>query len=345
MILDELAQLPSEERRLYFEQAATRTGRLTAQLYEKDFWVCWILRRVFGLQELGAHLTFKGGTSLSKVFQAIERFSEDIDLSIERDFLGFGGANDPEQGQSGKEVGRRLDALKAACQEAVATRLFPSLQAAIESQLATNQHWSLRLDSNDPDSQTILYEYPQGVTSDMSPYFASTIKLELGARSDHFPVEQADVSPYLAEAIPDVISEHLVHVRVLAGERTFWEKATILHATAHQPQAKPLQLRLSRHYSDLFQLANHPLGEAALNRLDLLERVAEHKQIFFKSAAAQYDKARPGSLRLIPDEDRIEELRQDFSNIQPMFFMAPPDFETLMSELRILEDRINSISK
>ncbi len=109
--MDEFAQLPSEERRLYFEQASVRLG-LSAQVIEKDFWVCWTLGRLFSLDEFRGHLTFKGGTTLSKVYRVIERFSEDVDVAIERSFLGFGGDSEPEKGASGKEQQRRIDRLK-----------------------------------------------------------------------------------------------------------------------------------------------------------------------------------------------------------------------------------------
>jgi predicted nucleotidyltransferase component of viral defense system len=99
--MEDFARLPAEERRLYFEQAAAQLG-MSAQIVEKDFWVCWILRRLFLLDEFRDHLTFKGGTTLSKVYRVIERFSEDVDVAIERGFLGFDGENEPEKAKAGK---------------------------------------------------------------------------------------------------------------------------------------------------------------------------------------------------------------------------------------------------
>ena len=112
--MDDFARLPSEQRACaYFEEAAERLD-LNAQIVEKDFWVCWSLKRLFSLAEFRDHLTFKGGTSLSKVYHVIERFSEDVDVAIERGFLGFGGDMEPERGASGRSnsaaltVSRRL---------------------------------------------------------------------------------------------------------------------------------------------------------------------------------------------------------------------------------------------
>ena len=163
-------RLPSDERRLYFEQAAARAGS-SAQIIEKDFWVCWSLKRLFSLDEFRGHLTFKGGTTLSKVYRVIERFSEDVDVAIERDFLGFGGENDPEKGGSGKEQQRRIDRLKEACQAAVADRLQPQLGEAITTALGDDTDWSLSLDPDDPDRQSLLFQYPPAITGNPEPLF------------------------------------------------------------------------------------------------------------------------------------------------------------------------------
>ncbi|MBI5761168.1 MAG: nucleotidyl transferase AbiEii/AbiGii toxin family protein [Planctomycetales bacterium] len=340
--MDGVAKLPQDERRLYFEQAAVRMGRLTPQLIEKDFWVCWILRRVFRLAEFHDHLTFKGGTSLSKVYQAIERFSEDIDLSIERGFLGFGGERDPEQGLTGNEQRRRIHALRDACQQAVARRFHPQLKDAISEQLGETGNWQLSLDTDDPDSQSLLFHFPLAVIDRVSPYFAQSVKLEIGARSDHFPIEAATVRPYLSDAIPETCDDCDVALRVLAGERTFWEKATILHSLCHQDISKPIQQRQSRHFYDLFQLANHRIGQAALQSIELLERVATHKSVYFKSASAKYGEAKPGTLKLVPAEERVRELKADYASMHSMFFSDPPTFDTILDRLRQLEAEINA---
>ena len=140
--MDQFGKLPSDERRPYFEQAAATLG-LSAHIIEKDFWVCWSLRRLFSLAEFRDHLTFKGGTSLSKVYRAIERFSEDVDVAIERGFLGFGGDNEPEKGESGKEQQRRIARLKKACQAAVADRVQPQLREVVKAALGGDTGWSL----------------------------------------------------------------------------------------------------------------------------------------------------------------------------------------------------------
>jgi len=338
--VDEFAKLPSDERRLYFEQSAARLG-MSAQVVEKDFWVCWSLRRLFSLDEFRNHLTFKGGTTLSKVYRVIERFSEDVDVAIERGFLGFGGDNEPEKGGSGKEKQRRIDRLKEACQAAIVNRLQPQLREAVTAALGDDTDWSLSLDHADPDQQSLLFRYPSAIKSSLSPYVAASVKIDLGARSDHFPVENATLTPYLSDVIPEGLSNAQTSVRVLAAARTFWEKVTILHMLHHQPEGKKIAPRTSRHYYDVFRLSQSHVRQQALDAMDLLERVADFKRVFFKAGWAKYDEARPGTLRLIPGERLIGPLTRDYAEMQPMFFSDPPPFERILTHLPELENRIN----
>jgi len=338
--VDDFARFTSDERQLYFEQAAAQLG-MSAQVIEKDFWVCWSLRRLFSLDEFRDHLTFKGGTTLSKVYQVIERFSEDVDVAIERDFLGFGGDNEPERGKSGKEQQRRIDRLKAACQAAVADRLQPQLREAVAVALGNDAGRSVSLDPADPDRQSLLFHYPPAIKGSLSPYFAASVKIELGARSDHFPVEDATVTPYLSEVFPEALSDPAVVVRVMTAARTFWEKATILHMLHHQPEERKTAPRMSRHYYDIFQLSRSPVLEYALGAMDLLDRVAVFKGVFFKAAWARYDEARPGTLRLIPPQRIVGLLTRDYAEMRPMFFREPPPLEQILAYLPELENRIN----
>jgi len=342
--VDEFAKQPSEERRVYFEQAAARLG-LSAQIIEKDFWVCWSLRRLFSLGDVRDHLTFKGGTTLSKVYRVIERFSEDVDVAIERGFLGFGGDCEPERGQSGKEQQRRIDSLKRACQTVVADRIQSSLREGMTTALGDAGGWHLALDPADPDRQTILFQYPPAIRGSLSPYFPTSVKIELGARSDHFPVENGTVTPYLSEAIPEVLSDPPICVRVLAATRTFWEKATILHMLHHQPEGRRIAPRMSRHYYDVFRLSQGPVLEQALRAIELLDRVAVFKGVYFKAGWARYDEARPGTLRLMPGERLIGPLKRDYAGMRPMFFDEPPPFEQILEGLFELERRINETNR
>ena len=338
--MDTVLQLTSKQRAELFESAALKTG-MDAVILEKDFWVCWTLKELFRLPTIGEHLIFKGGTSLSKVFKIIERFSEDIDVSIDRTFLGFGGANEPEAGGSNKEKQRRIEALKAACQQKIAGELLPMLEAAIKSKVGRDDKWSLRSDDEDPDKQTLLFDYPTSFPPDTTGYIRRAVKIEMGARADHWPCEAKTVTPYVAEQFPKGFQEASYAVKVLAVERTFWEKATILHAEFHRPVDKPMPERFSRHYGDFYELIHKGVSKSATAKPELLARVAEHKNLFFKSSWAKYGEATQGTLRIAPPEQRLKALRDDYAKMQQMFFGEQPEFDKIIALLKQWESDFN----
>ncbi len=339
--MDSVAKQSSRERAQLFEAAeAKHTQKIAAPIIEKDFWVCWTLHRIFEVLQFHPQLIFKGGTSLSKVFKAIERFSEDVDLSLSRRDLGFVDDRDPEQADlTKKESRRRLDGLTAQCQQTVRDRLVPVLRQDFSTVLGPSG-WTVELDADDP--QTVVFSYPPSQLSRALPYLRPAIRLEMGARSDDWPTIEAEMTPYAAEDFPGMFLSPTCQVRTLAAERTFWEKATLLHAEYHRPSGKPSKERLSRHYYDLYCLSLLEIGHQALDRVDLLKRVVQHKRLFFAQAWANYETATPGTLRLVPPSERLNALRQDYDAMQTMIFGEPPRWDTILQKLRELEDRINS---
>ncbi len=343
--MDDVARQPIGDRTDLFAATASRRG-LTPAIIEKDFWVCWTLKRIFTLPDPPAGLLFKGGTSLSKVFGVIERFSEDVDLSFDRAGLGFGGESDPLNATTGKKRKQGLEALTETCRQVIKGQLLPQLVAAFGDALGgpPSASWGLELDEDDPDRQTLLFRYPaenRSRPADEPAYIRRVVRLEIGARSDHWLVVEASVTPYAAEAFPGAFKEVGGKVRVLAAERTFWEKATVLHMWHHAPPEKKFRDRQSRHYYDVVRLYEHELGKAALKDIDLLLKVARHKEVFFPAAWARYAEAKPGTLRLVPPDARLLELEQDYRNMQEMLFGEPPTFNRLLDVLREIERIIN----
>ena len=322
-----------------FNAAAQQLGIGPVPL-EKDFWVCWTLRELFSLPGIGDHLIFKGGTSLSKVWRAIERFSEDIDVSLSKDWLGFGGASDPEQQESRKQQGRKLEELAVACAQKISEELLPALQARASAALG-KEGWSITIAVDDP--QTLLFRYPTSLPAlPGTAYIAREVKIECGARSDAWPADHKVILPYVAEAYPDTIREAAVTVRVLSIERTFWEKATILHAEANRPKDKPTPGRFSRHYADLAALADHPDAARALARNELRARVVEHKQVFFPAAWARYETAVPGTFLLVPPVERLAQMATDYEEMQIMYFRKPKAWDEIVARLTALQESINA---
>ena len=338
--MDTLLKLTSQQRVELFESAALQTG-MAAVILEKDFWVCWTLKELFQLPAMGEHLIFKGGTSLSKVFKIIERFSEDIDVSIDRTFLGFGGVNEPEAGASNKEKQRRIEALKSACQQKIAIDLLPALTAAIKSKVRPDEKWALQVDAEAPDRQTLLFDYPTSFAPDATGYIRRVVKIEMGARADHWPSETKTITPYVAEQFPQGFREASCTVKVLSAERTFWEKATILHAEFHRPADKPMPDRFSRHYCDFHELIRKGVAKSATGKAELLARFAQHKNLFFKTSWARFGEATQGSLRIAPPEHRLKALQDDYARMQPMFFGEPPPFGKIIALLKQWESDFN----
>lgn len=343
--MDDIARLPATDRMDLFSAAARRRS-LTPEIIEKDFWVCWTLKRVFTLPDPPAGLLFKGGTSLSKVFGIIDRFSEDVDLSFNRAELGFVGETDPLNATTGKKRKHGLEALTKTCQRIIRDKLLPQLVAVFDTALgeSLSEAWSIEIAGDDPDGQTLLFRYPSGnrPRPDGEPaYIQPAVRLEIGARSDHWPAVEGTVTPYAATEFPDAFKEPACNVHVLSAGRTFWEKATILHMWHHAPADKKFRDRQSRHYYDVVRLYQHELGMAAVKDIDLLLKVARHKKVFFPAAWARYEDAKRGTLRIVPPDTRLSELEQDYRKMQEMIFGEPPSFESLLDTLREIERKIN----
>ena len=337
MAEDRYLSLAPRER-LELLDAASRQSGLAQAILEKDYWVCKTLDVLFALPELGSHLVFKGGTSLSKVYGLIDRFSEDVDISFHREFLGFGEELDPEAA-AGKEQSRRIEALQQACRDCIRENLLPRLREAIAALLGGTEDWSLEIDPL--DAQTLLFHFPQAGGPGLA-YIVPSVRIELGARSDHWPSEEREIRSYLGEAFGPTIGK--ATVRSLAAERTFWEKATLLHAEVHRPKDKLMPARYARHYHDMARLAESPVAARALADVALRERVVAHKMVYFRAGWARYDLARPASFRLIPPDSRIAALKSDHQAMIPMFFNPPPPIDEVLDTIADLETRIRSLT-
>ena len=338
----EFAKLPLSERNPYFEEVADRRN-LNRRIVEKDFWVCFTLRLLFSSPELADKLVFKGGTSLSKVYHVIERFSEDIDLSVDPKWLGFGGDKRPDAAKSRSQFEKRWKRLNLACAAAVEQQLHPVLERATRAVLGpspeSRPYLAFKIDEQS-HAPTLSLRYP--TKEDDSPrYVFPQVKLEFGSLTDQQPAGDHSVTPWVAEEFPDSFAEPTCRVLALEMERTFWEKATILHAEYHRPPGKPTRARLSRDCYDLYRMAAHPTGKRAMVDFDMLARVVNHKRTFFQSAWASYGTATPGSLHLVPPNHRLATLRTDYQQMQEMFTEPPPAFEELLNGLRDIEEKLN----
>ena len=168
------------------------------------------------------------------------------------------------------------------------------------------------------------------------------VKIEFGSLTDQRPTGTHPIVPLIAELAPGAFDDFRAEVVALEIERTFWEKATILHAEYHRPAEQVFRDRFARHYADFAALWQHPGGQRAAQRLDLLERVRVHKSRYFSSSWAHYETAVPGTLRIVPPEARLAEVRRDYTAMEPMFLSTPPKFLQMLTTLREAEQALNA---
>jgi hypothetical protein len=324
--MNNVAVLPVDQRVELFSETAARKG-INPAIIEKDFWVCWTLCRLFASENISKKILFKGGTSLSKVYHLIERFSEDIDLILSWTEIT---SEDPLGERSGKKQKIFNEALKQKGRQYIHDTLLPEINEAIGD--------LCRIDLSDDSPAVIHVRYPASFSED---YLRPEIRLEIGPRALWCPNATHSITPYAAEAFPDVFVVPQCQVNVVTAERTFWEKATILHHEAHRPAESIQPERYSRHYYDMARMSQSAVKDSALQQIELLESVVHFKKLFFPRGWACYDMAVPGTFRLVPPDFRLPELKRDYEAMRIMIFGQVPDFAEIIEELSQLEQQIN----
>ncbi len=334
--MDNFARLPlSERRELIQERAAQMNVDFT--IVEKDFWVCWTLKSLFTLPPGNATMTFKGGTSLSKAYGLIQRFSEDIDIVSSPVFFIAQGSSDPEElGISKTKREGRMRLLDEACAAYVGHQLLSTLVSDIAARLGSADGWKIEIDTNDRNA--LLFEYPKSNPDRVHSYIRGVVKIELGWRAKTAPSEFKAVVPYLAD-VPNLLQEPMVMCNVLVPDRTFWEKVTALHAESYRK--KPRRF-FSRHYSDVAAMLQTRVGKLASRDLAMLEDVRAFKDVYYPAAWARYDLAKPGTLAVVPSPDMLRDLAKDYRSMRQMFLIDPPPFDRVIEQLRIFESEVNA---
>jgi len=314
---------------LFRETGARR--KMYPAIIEKDFWVCWVLGRLFASEELGPKLMFKGGTSLSKVFGLIERFSEDIDLILDWKEVTD---DDPYAERSNTRQDAFNKQIVNQSQEYIKHRLLPQVSSILGDLCAVS------IEEDDPSR--IHVEYPVGFSN---KYIRQGIYLEIGPLAQWTPNDSYHIQPYAAYEFPELFDQPSCRVQAVGAERTFWEKATILHREAHRPEDKSTPLRYSRHYYDMARMAAAQVKDVALSDLDLLQSVAKFKMRFYPQRWAKYELARPGTLALIPPAHIVADLKKDYTEMQMLIYGKAPAFDDILQVLGALEDEINRLGK
>ena len=333
--MDSFARLPASDRREIIQERATQMN-VDFTIVEKDFWVCWTLKALFALPSGNPAMTFKGGTSLSKVYGLIDRFSEDIDVVTDPGFFVAQSILDPEEpGISGSQREKRMEQLDAACAAYIGDQLLSTLRSQFAARLEPSEAWAISVDPADPN--TLLFSYPKSDPRITYAYLRDAVKIELGWRARTAPSEDRSIAPYLAE-IPMLLHEPQVICSVLVPDRTFWEKVTALHVESFQAKAKQF---FSRHYYDVAAMLKTQVGTTASRDLAMLEDVRVFKSIYYYAASARYDLATPGSLVVVPDKGLLRELAIDYRNMRQMFLSDPPPFDWVIDQLGAFQGELN----
>jgi hypothetical protein len=338
--MDDFAKGRPTERQPYFEETAARRDSTTTAI-EKDFWICWTLKQLFTLGAI-PELRFKGGTSLSKVFGLIDRFSEDIDISIDRAALGFSGERDLANPLLSGTKRKALDEeLRAAITAEVKSKILSKLHDRFQA-ILSKQGWKLAPSKDENEEMTLLFQYPNAF--DYTKYLRPQIKIEFG-RGDQQPSEKSSVTPFVTEMFPDIFRERSAPIIVLDCERTFWEKVTLLHAENHRPDPTKLKARMARHWSDVAVMSTADRFKDEKLSLELLAQVIRFKKIYFAANWAHYDTAVPGTLRIVPNDALQAILRRDYDQMAEMFPSKRLTFDEILTRLEALEHRINTMKK
>jgi hypothetical protein len=329
-----------EDRRGLFLATAMRLGT-TVQNVEKDFWVCWTLDALFnGLQPGGPRLLFKGGTSLSKGYGLIERFSEDIDITVFRADIDAPALVEELEALSRKQRERRLADIRQACQTFIGGPLKTQLEELAVGLPIAGGQLRVTLDDDDADGQTLLLQYP--AVSDDDQYVRPAVKIEAGAKSALDPHEPLSVRPYVADELVE-FDLKVLGVTTVDPVRTFWDKVLILHSLRRsfedRGRLRGGGQRISRHYYDVDRVLRTDIGQRAVADLAMAEDCVRHERMFFKRSGT--DTAVPGSFVLVPPAAMLDQLRQDYQAMAVMIFGEVPTFASVMDSIAVLEAVVN----
>lgn len=332
--------LSASDRRDVFEATAEELDTVATYI-EKDFWVSIVLDILYnGLTTDRPRILFKGGTSLSKVHGLIKRFSEDVDFTIFSEDLGFPSDLDTTVTKLSNNKKKQLsDEIIKVTSEYICAPLKVELETVVKK---LSPDCSISIDESDKDRSTLLLKYPS--LFEIDPYVQSIVKLEGGGRSAVDPHQEYTIVPLIASTLPDW-DFSVPNVVTIDAQRTFWDKVFILHGAYYGYRSENRipedRQRLSRHYYDVAMIYNSELGKQAIENSNLREKVRQHKLNFFKLAWKKFDLAVPGTLRIVPYDDLLTALEQDYRSMQGMMLGTAPNFDDLVETLQQLENLLN----
>jgi predicted nucleotidyltransferase component of viral defense system len=317
------------------ERILNETGEKTnlpAYAIEKDWWVVQTLTILFEL-EIGEHLVFKGGTSLSKAWNAIERFSEDIDLAIDRAFFDF----------DGELTNNEIKKLRKKANQYICNDLYPTLQKTFTEKKLLDVKIELgEISDSNQDPVIINVYYPNIIES--PGYIKPRVQIEIGCRSLREPFENRAILSLVDNTYPQaVFTLQSVNIPSVLPERTLLEKIFLLHEEFQRPKDKMRVDRLSRHLYDVYKMSKTGIVFKAFSNKELYETIVKHRYNFTKVGEVDYNLHQPQTINIIPNQELISSWAADYKTMQEqMIHGESPNFDELIEALKSLNNWINN---
>ena len=327
--------IPAEERKAILDSLQSTIGLQTA-IIEKDWWVTAVLRALFQLP-YAEHLSFKGGTGLSKCWGLIERMSEDIDIGITREFLGFTGKLSKTQ---------ISDKLRRAACSFVREKMQFDLKEQLINDGVNPEQFNVRVDItpvSTTDPEVIWVEYK--TIADKLDYIPPVVKIEVSGRSMSEPIAEVEIESMIDKAAPAaVFSEPRFKVRAVLAKRTFLEKIFLLHEEFAKSSELIRVERMSRHLYDIHRMLSTPIADEALGDNELYNTVIEHRRTFIGLKGFDYNTLAKSTLNIVPPASVYDAWKADYDMmLKDMIYGEPISFEQIIEELKQLNKRINAM--
>jgi hypothetical protein len=328
--------IPDSTKRNAYVQIAEEIG-MSAFAVEKDWWVSRTLEIIFQM-DIAKHLVFKGGTSLSKAWKLIHRFSEDIDLAIDKEFFeGFNG--DISKTQIGK--------LRKVAGVYTTGTFFKELKNQFDKRGFTKLEFKIIEAADSDQDPRVLEIYYPNLTDSPTKYILPRVQVEISCRSLREPFTEKTFGSLVDEFYQDKdFAEPLFVVPTVNPERTFLEKIFLLHEEFHRPTDKIRVDRLSRHLYDVFQMAKAGVDDSAINDQELYETIVAHRYKYARVGHVDYNLHNPKALNPIPIDIVFKAWEEDYAKmVEDMIYEEPkPTFKELITYLKVLKVKLNKIA-
>lgn len=330
--------LSQQEQLDVLDRVSTELNIRQREVIEKDWWVTTVLRALFSLP-YAEHLSFKGGTSLSKCWHLIDRFSEDIDIAIDREFLGFSGTLSKTQ---------ISDKLRRAACSFVREQMQYDVAKLLRDSGIDDEKFNVNVDitpisTTDPETINISYN---SVVVDAMQYILPKVKIEVSGRSMGEPVREVALNSMIDQIYPNApFTDSSFNVWAVLPERTFLEKLFLLHEEFAKPKDLIRIERMSRHMYDIGQTLKTPIADTAIHNEQLYRQVVEHRRIFIGLRDFDYSELYPATLNIIPPAEVIDQWRSDYENMRRyMIYGESVSFEELVDNLKGLNERVKNVN-